>query len=205
MDWPAVTLNGWPALVRMITIGNILKWERLRKKAFNDFDEKDTDDILAIGYAMLDQREVSFEAYKDAALNSNAGIVAGVIKDLNAEIRYISQFQDPQDEASDQDAKQTVTEMVGALLFAGMDGNFLLGRGLEDLSWLLQTFDVSVRRKLEADRFWAFIGLLPYIDKSKYPNASTFLPFEWEGKAQAETEITDEEKAMAAAFLHKRI
>lgn len=197
--------GNWLAFsVYMLTIETIIEWEQLTGKRLQDFDTASVDDMAALGYVQHpERRKYTLAEYRDALL------CATQVKELETmarqaaqEFKYIAQFRRAHVEAVEQEeepAEESMTEVAGQLITSGIDGNFLLSRGLEDLNWLCRAAQASQRRQMESARFWAFLQLTPYLDRDKIKNAKDFLPFNWETPPEDAT-ITELEKKMAKAL-----
>lgn len=169
-----------------------------------EFDGESVDDITVLGYVCLGTREYTLEVYRDAAKNSGADILAAVAREATAEFLYISQFVGgveadtiPEKESEE---KESITQIVGTMIMAGVDGNFLLSRGLEDLAWLCKAFQKEQQTTMEISRYWTYIKLSPWIDKTKAHNPGEFLPFSWEKAGKDAATITEKEKKIAAVL-----
>ena len=188
----------------MITLGQIINWERLSGKPFTEFDGESADDVAVLGYVCLGTREYTLKVYRDAATNSGAEILAAVAREATAEFAYISQFvveadtkATPEQESKE---KESITQIVGALIMNGVDGNFLLSRGLEDLEWICKAYERSQQSQMEISRYWTYIKLSPWIDRNKATSPGEFLPFTWEKAGKDAATISDKEQKIAAAL-----
>ena len=188
----------------MLTIENVIQWEQLTHKRLHDFDGGSVDDITALGYVQYaDRHKYTLAEYRDALLSApNTKALESVARRAALDFKYIEQFTAAV-EADKKDGNlandESVTEICGQLITGGIDGAFLLSRGLEDLRWLSQAALNHQQRVMENSRFWAYLQLSPYIDKNKAKNAKEFLPFEWESPLDSD-HITELEQKIAAAL-----
>ena len=183
----------------MLTLSNIIEWEQLTGKKLQEYDGSSIDDMAALGYVQYeDRRKWTLAEYKDALMRAKEmKELESVARRAALEFRYIAQFT-AKVEADGEKSDESVTEICGQLITKGIDGNFLLSRGLEDLGWLTRAAQKHEQQQLENARFWAYLQLSPYIDKNKAKNAKEFLPFAWE--TLESSTITDMEKKLARAF-----
>lgn len=201
----------------MVTVGNVVNWERLRGKRFADFDGENADDVITLGYVCNGTRDYTLALYRDALLNSGIKELEAVARKATAEFAYLAQFATPGGETSTPEGEkaaeatekaenESITEIVGTLIMGGVDGDFLLSRGLEDLRWLSEAYHRESQRRMEFNRYWAYVQLSPWIDKTKAHNPGEFLPFEWEKAAGGNPSvITELETKVAAALFGDRI
>lgn len=190
----------------MLTLANIIEWEQLTGKKLQEYDGSSIDDMAALGYVQYeDRRKWTLAEYKDALLLAKeTKELESVARRAALEFRYIAQFNARRVEADDEKNDDSITDICGQLITNGIDGNFLLSRGLEDLGWLTRAACHHEQKAWESSRFWAYLQLSPYLDKNKVHNAKEFLPFAWEAPLESET-ITDMEKKMAAALFKTKV
>ena len=190
----------------MLTLANIIEWEQLTGKKLQEYDGSSIDDMAALGYVQYeDRRKWTLAEYKDALLLAKeTKELESVARRAALEFRYIAQFNARRVEADDEKNDDSITDICGQLITNGIDGNFLLSRGLEDLGWLTRAACQHEQKAWENSRFWAYLQLSPYLDKNKVHNAKEFLPFAWEAPLESET-ITDMEKKIAAALFKTKV
>lgn len=184
----------------MLTIEDAIEWEQLTGKRLQDFDGASEDDMIALGYIQHpEHRSYTLTEYTDALTTApNLKELERVARKATLEFRYIAQFRRKAVEAGEA-SSESITDMAGQLITSGIDGNFLLKRGIEDLHWISKAAQQHQQHTLENARFWAYLQLSPYLDKDKVKNAKEFLPFEWEAPLERDT-ITELEKKMAEAL-----
>lgn len=190
----------------MLTLANIIEWEQLTGKRLQEYDGNSVEDMAALGYVQYaERRKWTFAEYREAILTAKeTKELESVARRAALEFRYIAQFNNTVEaNASGEKSTESVTEICGQLITNGIDGNFLLSRGLEDLRWLTRAAQQHEQRRLENSRFWAYLHLSPYIDKNKVKNAKEFLPFAWEAPLERDT-ITELDKKLAKAFFGKQ-
>ena len=122
----------------MLTLANIIEWEQLTGKKLQEYDSSSIDDMAALGYVQYeDRRKWTLAEYKDALLLAKeTKELESVARRAALEFRYIAQFNARRVEADDEKNDDSITDICGQLITNGIDGNFLLSRGLEDLGWL---------------------------------------------------------------------
>lgn len=184
----------------VITIGDVVTWERLRCRRFDEFDGDNMEDVAALGYVLLHTREYTFTAYLEAARGSAAHILDSVSATASAEFKYISQFVKQADADTESGERESITEIAGTLIMGGVNGVFLLSRGIEDLQWLCAAYQKHTRQEMENRRFWSYVQLSPWIDRQRTHNAREFMPFAWDSGTDNVSEISDFERKLAKAF-----
>lgn len=186
----------------MIKIKDIILWEQLRGKSFEDFDAKDYKDDLSILYVIDEadkQDRVTLELYEKALSETDTRQVRIRIKKINDDILFSSQFFIMSNATSGDDGKsekQNVGDIIGSLICLGISPESLLDMDLCYLSYLTDQYAKYVKNRLTDKRFWTMLQLSPYLDKGT--EAHDFIPFPWEKSQKGEDDqITDKDIDMA--------
>jgi hypothetical protein len=189
----------------VLKIKDIIKWEILRGKSFNDFNPKETDDVLMIAY--IKEKAVGLVKYTAYRHLYDDGMldISKKISELNSYLSYVSQFLDKKRESKQSDQEViTVKDLIGQLVVAGTDASYLLDLGIEFLPWICSSIEGKAKKDAEDKRYWTMILCSPYIDSKKIKNVHDFLPFPWDKEpAKMTSEVTDEDIEMAHALFHK--
>jgi hypothetical protein len=182
----------------MIKIKDIILWEQLRGKSFEDFDAKDYKDDLSILYVIDEadkQERVTLGLYEKALSETDTKQVRARIKKINDDILFSSQFFIVANEKSENDGKsekQNVGDIIGSLICLGISPESILNMDLCYLSYLTDQYAKYVKNRLTDKRFWAMLQLSPYLDKGT--EAHDFMPFPWEKSQNGEDDkITDKD------------
>lgn len=196
-----------------ITIRQIIRWEQLRKKTFNEFDTSVDDDVIALMYVTSKPFEINdslFETYKDVALEKPE-LVKKHADDIGRYFGYINQFSekapeepiDPMALKSEEpvdDSKVSISEVAMNLLYSGVDARYLMDDvELCDLPMLARGSESAMRRKLEDHRLWTFLMVSPYLDSS-CKKTTDFYPFPWEEEGK-HVIVSGEDLQMAESIL----
>lgn len=171
-------------------------------KAFNDMDYHDVREIAALVYILKDIRNVSLDGFINTLENSKVSL-NDTIREINSEMRYISQYNRVLEDASESSSTGEtlrISKIVGELVISGADANYITESGLELLPWLCDSLATFRQRRMEDKRMWSYIGLSPYMKEGM--TAEKFLPFDWEKKKKKE-EVTDKDIAIAKALFGK--
>ena len=187
----------------MLTIGNIVQWEQLRKKSFIDFDANDEEDKLVLCFVVSGKR-YRYSAFKAAVSDADVSKdVQRYIDEINSEFKYLSQFMLEKNDADTEktlsnEPKTKISTIVGQIIFNGTELKNLLSMGIEWIPWISKSFGEYEKNKKLEHRFWARVALSPYIKEGT--TLHQFLPFPWEDA----TDNVSDLDVKTAKFLFKR-
>ena len=102
-------------------------------KAFNDMDYHDVREIAALVYILKDIRNVSLDGFISTLENSKVSL-NDTIREINSEMRYISQYNRVLEDASESSSTGEtlrISKIVGELVISGADANYITESGLE--------------------------------------------------------------------------
>ena len=187
----------------MLTIGNIVQWEQLRKKSFIDFDVNDEEDKLVLTFVISGKRS-RYSAFKAAISEADvARDVREYINEINSEFKYLGQFMldkndDDIENSSSDGAKAKISTIIGQIIFNGADVKNLLSLGIEWIPWISESFGEYEKNKKLEHRLWARVSLSPYVKEGT--TLHQFLPFPWEDAADNVSDLD----IKTAKFLFKQ-
>lgn len=190
----------------MITIGTIVRWEGLTHKPFSQYNVSDNKDLSALYYASQEPREYTLDVYTSAVLDTEVGqtqlleFARGVVRNE----QYIKQFMWNEPKAHTDEEPQSITDIVGALMFRGINSEWLLNCGLEYLAMLCDSEAKFEKNRLEEIRTKLYFQLSPYTDRDKVKNVHDFMPFEWDNEQSSISKINDIDLDLANSFLGKK-
>ena len=195
-----------------ISLKQIIRWEQLRRKTFNEFDTAVVDDVIALMYVTSKTSDIEgslFDTYKDVALEKPE-LVKKHADEIGRYFTYINQFAekareevvDPMALKSEEpaDDKVSLSEVAMNLLYSGVDARYLMDEvELCDLPMLARGSESAMRRKLEDHRLWTFLMVSPYLDSSCKKTTDLY-PFPWEEEGKSVI-VSDEDLQMAESIL----
>lgn len=181
-----------------LTLKAIIRWEQLNNKPFSQLNNISDDEVLSLFYVctLYDEVKTTFEEFK-ANLKPNQA--QRISKELERQTHINSQFQ-PLANKKETKIKNTVQknatqkdtyikDTVAMLVMNGLDIDYVMNEmELHDLPLFLQAYDQKIKDTLTAQRLWAFMQLLPHLDKGTTPQ--DIHPFAWE---LAEETLSEEE------------
>lgn len=187
-----------------LKIIDIIRWELLRHKSFNDFAPTDEDDILTLSYVTdAAARTNLYSAYKHLYEEKQLDIEQK-IKSIGNYIRYANQFAEKTEAKTDTKNPISVHEVVGDLVVSGADATYIMQLGIEYLPWLCNSVGEHAKKRAEDKRYWSMILCSPYIDRSQVHNAHEFLPFDWDKEGGAtKREVSDTDLKIAKFLFGK--
>lgn len=182
-----------------LNIKSIMLYEKLTQQSFAMF-EPTLDKIIPLLYCMLVANNDSYkETYEDTVkyLFSNEKVMKELSDKLNKEMLFYSQFHSPiKDNENDLSIKTDnssntnpvfISQMIPILVSdCGLDINYILNEmQYTDIDIYIKHKDDKEKTKLEENRLFTYLTVLPHID-SKKCSIQQFLPFTWEEKEKKE-------------------
>lgn len=196
----------------MIQLIDIIKWEQLMHCPFLRFDGTNRDHIIALMYCCerrADEhtgeplrRQYTFDVYR-TAVEQRERDLRYFCQTVEREQRYIQQFlAEEHPAATDSKPKEParIGDIVGALVFAGVDISWLQRQGLEIIPFLNNCYEKHMQRKAEDKRFWALMLMSPHLTAKDNKKLRDQFKFDWEKEA-AGMNLTDEQHAIIAGAL----
>lgn len=181
-----------------LNIRSISLYEKLTQESFALFDGS-INKILPLLYCMIVANNDYKETYEDTLkyLFSNEDLIKQFSDKLNKEITFETQFKSPfkeeeinltETENKTHNEKQVfLSQMIPILVSdCGLDINYVLNEmSYTDIDTYIKYKDDKEKTKLEEERLFTYLTVLPHIDSKKCP-IDKFLPFQWEEKEKKE-------------------
>lgn len=206
-----------------LTVKAICLFERLAGKSFFLMD-MDMDDSMVLVYSIFCVSNPQLKLTQDMfsyMCGNNRRImkwVAGQYRELMEQTApELAAGTDEEKEADDADNKPqeetrilTVTDMATSLVIDyGMDAHYVMYEmNLWELKPFFEAADTHVKRRMEEERLWAYIGVAPHIDGKKIKSPEQLLPFQWETKTRKERmekEMKNNEYAIKGGLIGRSI
>lgn len=193
----------------MITIRDLLRYERLLGRSIFA-DEPDGATLI---YCTTPEAYTRYtlEEWSRTTLGASA-FMAKEAKELARELASLQQYSglDARDERSEvreeQSEVRTLTDVVTELLTESVvPADYLLERAeLWELTIYIDATQRKRQQRLERERLWSYMGLLPHIDTKKIKRPEELLPFSWDEETRpahrTDEDTTDWNEARMKAF-----
>ncbi len=181
----------------MITIRDLLRYERLLGRSIFA-DEPDGATLI---YCTTPEAYTRYtlEEWSRTTLGASA-FMAKEAKELARELASLQQYSglDARDERSEvreeQSEVRTLTDVVTELLTEGVvPADYLLERAeLWELTIYIDATQRKRQQRLERERLWSYMGLLPHIDSKKIKRPEDLIPFAWDEEARPAHRTTED-------------
>lgn len=194
-----------------LTIKAIIRWEQMNKKPFADIDYTKNEDIETLFY-VCSLSNNAFRAFAEFRESLNEEAIKIMVADFEKETSIASQFKQPTKEIPSEDTGDTtqdqpvpiwIKDVIPYLIMGGLDARYALNdMELIDLPLYIDAHERRTKEKLESERLWAFMQLMPHL-KPGIKSARDFYPFPWEleeNKKNAAASI-EENKDMFESFM----
>lgn len=197
----------------MITVRDLLRYERLLGRSIFA-DEPDGATLI---YCTTPEAYTRYtlEEWSRTTLGASA-FMAREAKELARELSALQQYSqqptansqeltDSQPTANGQQPR-ALTDVVTELLTEGVvPADYLLERAeLWELTIYIDATQRKRQQRLERQRLWSYMGLLPHIDSKKIKRPEDLIPFAWDEEARpahrTDEDTTDWNEARLKAF-----
>lgn len=170
-----------------LTIKSIIKWEQLTNKSFNNIDFTDNNEMMQLLYCIILTNNDEVIEYEDfIELFENKKISKEIFSKFQKILKNIEQFTEKKEVCELDNIETTETQYIkdiASLLIvqAGLSATYVLNEmEITDISYLMKSYNNKVKEKMEADRLWCYMSILPHIDSRKCDSPAKFYPFPWE-------------------------
>ena len=181
----------------MITVRDLLRYERLLGRSI--FAEEPDGATLIYCTTPEAYTRYTLEEWSRTTLGASA-FMAEEARELARELSALQQYsgldtRDERLEVRDEEAEvRTLTDVVTELLTESVvPADYLLERAeLWELTIYIDATQRKRQQRLERERLWTYMGLLPHIDSKQIKRPEDLLPFAWDDNNRA-TKQTDED------------
>lgn len=181
----------------MITVRDLLRYERLLDRSIF----ADEPDGVTLIYCTTPEAYTRYtlEEWSRTTLGASA-FMAEEARELARELSALQQYskveaRDEGLEVRDEKSEvRTLTDVVTELLTESVvPADYLLERAeLWELTIYIDATQRKRQQRLERERLWSYMGLLPHIDSKQIKRPEDLLPFSWDDNNRA-TKQTDED------------
>ena len=193
----------------MITVRDLLRYERLLGRSIFA-DEPDGATLI---YCTTPEAYTRYtlEEWSRTTLGASA-FMAEEAKELARELSALQQYSKVEEEANSQEPTansqqpRALTDVVTELLTDGVvPADYLLERAeLWELTIYIDATQRKRQQRLERERLWSYMGLLPHIDSKQIKRPEDLIPFAWDDNARpahrTDEDTTDWNEARLKAF-----
>ena len=196
----------------MITVRDLLRYERLLGRSI--FAEEPDGATLIYCTTPEAYTRYTLEEWSRTTLGASA-FMAEEAKELARELESLQQYSglDTREErlevreVRDEEAEvRTLTDVVTELLTESVvPADYLLERAeLWELTIYIEATQRKRQQRLERERLWSYMGLLPHIDSKQIKRPEDLIPFSWDEKTRpahrTNEDTTDWNEARLRAF-----
>lgn len=179
----------------MITVRDLLRYERLLGRSIFA-DEPDGATLI---YCTTPEAYTRYtlQEWSRTTLGASA-FMAKEAKELARELSALQQYsQQPRansQELTDSQQPTALTDVVTELLTESVvPADYLLERAeLWELSIYIDATQRKRQQRLERERLWSYMGLLPHIDSKQIKRPEDLIPFSWDEKTRPAHRTTED-------------
>lgn len=192
----------------MITVRDLLRYERLLGRSIFA-DEPDGATLI---YCTTPEAYTRYtlEEWSRTTLGASA-FMAREAKELARELSALQQYssleiRDERLEVREGEEPRTLTDVVTEILTEGVvPADYLLERAeLWELTIYIDATQRKRQQRLERERLWSYMGLLPHIDSKQIKRPEDLIPFSWDDNARpahrTDEDTTDWNEARMRAY-----
>lgn len=181
----------------MITVRDLLRYERLLDRSIF----ADEPDGVTLIYCTTPEAYTRYtlQEWSRTTLGASA-FMAKEAKELARELSALQQYSkvEARDERlevrEEQVEVRTLTDVVTELLTEGVvPADYLLERAeLWELTIYIEATQRKRQQRLERERLWSYMGLLPHIDSKQIKRPEDLIPFSWDDNARPAHRTTED-------------
>ena len=176
-----------------LNIKSIIKFEQLTNKPFSLIDYTSEEDVSKLLYCIvLSNNDCQFTYSQFLQLLDSKKISKNLFEQFQTVCEVFNQFkntgteeENTRDTVEGKESRGTYVKDLAALLViqGGLDVNYVLNElSLNDIPLYIQALNDKQRVRMEEQRLWTFISILPHVDSKKLKTPADLYPFPWELK-----------------------
>ena len=176
-----------------LNIKSIIKFEQLTNKPFSLIDYTSEEDVSKLLYCIvLSNNDCQFTYSQFLQLLDSKKISKNLFEQSQTVCEVFNQFkntgteeENTRDTVEGKESRGTYVKDLAALLViqGGLDVNYVLNElSLNDIPLYIQALNDKQRERMEEQRLWTFISILPHVDSKKLKTPADLYPFPWELK-----------------------
>ena len=176
-----------------LNIKSIIKFEQLTNKPFSLIDYTSEEDVSKLLYCIvLSNNDCQFTYSQFLQLLASKKISKNLFEQFQTVCEVFNQFkntgteeENTRDTVEGKESRGTYVKDLAALLViqGGLDVNYVLNElSLNDIPLYIQALNDKQRERMEEQRLWTFISILPHVDSKKLKTPADLYPFPWELK-----------------------
>lgn len=168
-----------------LNLKSICYFEKITGVSFFKFTDEH---VLYLIYATFlvnnPQTKISYSVFE--GIMHNPQIAKWAISQFDDAIKLIQQFnqtiEENKDDKFSMEQTNTMTDFATSLVIDyGMDVNYVMYQmDIWEIGEFFEAVNTHIRRKMEYDRFWTYMQVMPHIDTKKCKSPDKLLPFDWE-------------------------
>ena len=169
--------------------------ERILKKPFSQFNLSDEETLMTLLYGVVfSNNEETFTLHSFKKIFEQKKTRKEIIKKFGDEMAFMEQFRE---EDTGESSDMYMGELAAFLINSGMDAHFVLYEmRLFEIGDYVKAIDNSKKERMESDRFWTYLRILPHVDGKKLRDPESLITFPWEAETKAKQREEEIERGM---------
>lgn len=196
----------------VLNIKSIVRYEQITNKPFAEIDYSSENDANSLLYAVvLSNNDVVMSRDEFQLIIQNKKIFNEIVSELKKHGDVVQQFVKESDSFSSptNDKKESgfIKDIVSTLILSGLDANYIDQMWICDLPLFIAAYERVQREKMESERLWTYLSILPHVDGKKLKSAREMYPLPWEiEEMQREAkDIQEQHEEMFRKFMNGEI
>ena len=180
-----------------MNIKSICYFEKISGKSFFNFGEEDVLYLLySTFYINNPDTNITFNVF--TGILNNESIAKWVMGKYQSITSVVYQFNkniegNKEDKIGNMDNTHTMTDFATSLIIDyGMDARYVMYEmDIWEIEKYYEAVNTHIKRKMEMERFWTYIKVLPHIDGKKCKSPEALVPFDWEKETKKKKQNQD--------------
>ena len=190
-----------------LTMKTVIRWEQLVGRPFSCMDYSCESDIEALFYCSASCSNIAYTLEEFRHVFTNDKIAKDIAKAFARESAIMRQFQPTNSQEANaiesDSAPGYIKDIVSLLIMNGLDAKFGMDMELCDLPLFIEAYQNKKKERMESERLWTYLNILPHVDGKKLRSARDLYPFPWEEAEilqAAEKSIQEDAEKLQAFF-----
>jgi hypothetical protein len=169
-----------------LNLKSICYFEKISGKSFFTLGEED---IILLLYATFitnnPDTNMTFNVFT-GLMEINENISRWMVTKYQDILTVVYQFNETKEENKDDkfamEQSHTMTDFATSLVIDyGMDARYVMyDMSIWEIPEFYEAVNTHIKKKMEMERFWTYIKVLPHIDGKKCKSPDKLVPFDWE-------------------------
>lgn len=182
-----------------LDVKTICFFEKISKKSFFNFIDEDIPYLIYASFVSNNKINMTFQSF--CFLLENEEISKWILQKFKDLFSIIQQFNELNDDNTNTNENEntnsiSMTDIATSLIINyGVDASYVMhNMDIWEITSLFQAAENKEHRRLEEERLFTYLNILPHVDVRKLRSPEKLLPFTWEKENKPENRMEKDKK-----------